>query len=204
MLRSATYSLVAYLVFFSGIANSEENDWSANLNLFIGSKHMTDPFFASPETDSHFESGMLFDITPSHWPVSLVVDRFRSHSVETLAYAIATLSNYTAQSRTTETDIGVRKVWKSSSINRIHIGGGLAHIDAEVAEYHRPVFAADLTKNDSDKGIGLWIDLGVYATPVSWFNIGFEARYSHAKVKLLGENISAGGRHGGLIIGLHF
>lgn len=173
------------------------NDLATNFNVFAGSKHMTDPFFEEPETNSFFEYGFLFDITPGDWPVGIAIDRLNGHSLE------QSLNPFGDRpiSRTVETNVGLRKVWKTSPEQRVHLGGGIAYIEVESENND---IAGLLVYDDKDDGVGFWFDLCVYKTYGNHLNFGFDIRYSSAQVTLFEKDVDAGGFHGLLILGVHF
>jgi hypothetical protein len=169
--------------------NLNASEWTGNANLFFGKKTLEEKNWR--EADEQAEFGVLVDFKQSHWPVSIAIDILGSEEV------IA----FSTEGRTTEFDIGVRKIWdaENSSI-RPYIGGGLAFINAEITSTG---FFSDTVSQD-DSGTGIWFGGGIYWTLWQHFNLGIDLRYSQADVTLFDENIDAGGTHAGIILGYHW
>ena len=172
---------------------------SANLNVFWGYKLQTDSFFRDKEVDDHLEQGVLFDFNPGSLPVNFAIDYFRSTNTETTLLLAATFTALEVSSSSKELDIGIRKIWDHSPNKRPYIGGGLAIIETEFEE----TFFSQ-TKTDKDTGAGIWLNAGIYWTLGGHFNLGFDFRYSYAKITLLEQEVNAGGVHGGILAGVHF
>ena len=103
----------------------------------------------------------------------------------------------------------MRKIWKTSPRQRVHLGGGIAHIKAEsennyVKVHLAPIEIERLSDDDKNNGIGFWFDIALYGTFGQHLNFGLDVRYSHAQVNLFHEDVNAGGIHGGLFLGIHF
>jgi hypothetical protein len=96
------------------------------------------------------------------------------------------------ESEILELDLGVRKMaFKKST--RAFVGGGATFARAKQK-------GADIV-NDSDFGVGAWIDGGVYWYIDRTFNFGFEARWSTVEVDLVGQSRNAGALYLGVLIG---
>jgi len=134
--------------------------------------------------------GVLVDFKQKNWPISIAIDLLGSLDQETI-------SGVEREGRTSEFDIGVRKIWEvAGSSIRPFIGGGLAFLNAEKED------AGIFSVNDS--GTGIWLNGGVYWTIGQHFNLGLQARYSQAEVTLFGANVEAGGTHAGIMLGYHW
>jgi hypothetical protein len=96
---------------------------------------------------------------------------------------------------TWELSVGYRKIWETRNI-RSFIGGGFGLINAK-AEGE----ALGVTVSEDGSSVGPWVAGGVFWRLGSRFNIGIDARYSDAKVKISDVDVEAGGFHGGLILG---
>lgn len=198
MNKLAAVAIALSLLIMPGIGICESNGWTGNLNAFVGYKNQTDGFFR-PEVDDHFELGLQLDFKSSNWPVSIAIDGFRSVSGETTLWAAATLGLVTAESRTQEIHFGIRKIWDDSPHLRPFIGGGIAYVKNEI---DGEILFKDFS--DDDAGVGFWLDAGFYWTFARHLNLGLDLRYSYAEVKLLDEDVNAGGFHAGVIIGIHW
>ena len=104
-----------------------------------------------------------------------------------------------AESRTSEFNVGLRKIWDQFPHVRPFIGGGLSLIAAEA---EASVYG--LRISETDRGLGFWVGGGVYWTLNDHFNIGMELKSSWADVTLMGVEVNAGGGHFGLLAGYHW
>ena len=177
------------LFFINANANANANEWTGNVNFFLGQKTLDEDDWTP--LDKQAEFGVLVDFKQQSWPVSIAIDFLGSIDVETE-------SGIDLEGSTTEFDVGVRKIWEvAGSSLRPYIGGGLAFINAEFKATNFPV-------SDSDSGTGIWLNGGVYWTLGQHFNLGLDLRYSQADVTLFGEEGEAGGTHAGIILGYHW
>lgn len=184
---------VIALLLLSGLpfANTWASDWSGNLNFMLGGKHLEENDWEPLER--HGEFGVLVDFKRREWPVSIAIDMLGSADEETIL-------GVDLEARTSELDLGVRKVWEvPNQPIRPFIGGGVAFIGAELEG--REGF---VTVSDSDNGVGLWLAGGVYWTIGRHFNLGLELRHSRAEVTLYGVDVEAGGDHAGVLLGYHW
>ena len=181
--------LTVILMLFFINANANANEWTGNVNFFLGQKTLDEDDWTP--LDKQAEFGVLVDFKQQSWPVSIAIDFLGSIDVETE-------SGIDLEGSTTEFDVGVRKIWEvAGSSLRPYIGGGLAFINAEFKATNFPV-------SDSDSGTGIWLNGGVYWTLGQHFNLGLDLRYSQADVTLFGEEGEAGGTHAGIILGYHW
>jgi hypothetical protein len=155
---------------------------SGNVNLLLGKKFLDDDLWDDTELDEQDSLGLMFDINPAAWPVSIAVDLLRSEDE----------GAYDVDGETQEIDLGVR--WYSnplSQIIRFYAGGGLGLIEAEI-------------EGDDDDAVGLWLNGGIVFTIVKHVNLGLDLRYSMAEVELYDEDVDAGGLTTSLLAGFHF
>lgn len=187
-----------------GIASAAEAGWSGNVNGFLGGKRLVEDDF---DADRHVEFGIMFDITPPSWPVSLAVDSLGSYGEETDSYydSFYGWSDTTQEISTSELDLGVRKIWQAGGTMRPYLGGGLSLFSLSVKQVTEPdAYNITITEYDEDgTGAGLWLDTGIFWT-LSHFNIGFDLRFSRGQVELDGTDYQAGGNHLGVMAGYHW
>lgn len=173
------------LVFTSSHASGS----SGNINFFIGTKSLEKSDWEP--VDEHAELGVLVDFKAPDWPVSFAIDFLVSGAKESQL-------GLDIEGRTSEIDIGVRKIFDDhNSSVRPYIGGGLALISAEIE-------ATNFSISDDDRSLGIWLNGGVYWTLNQSFNIGIDLRYSKAEVTLFNVDGEAGGTHIGLMLGYHW
>ena len=181
--------LTVILMLFFINANVNANEWTGNVNFFLGQKTLEENDWAP--VDKQAEFGVLVDFKQQNWPVSIALD-FLGSTDE------ATESGVNIEGTTSEFDVGVRKIWAvAGSSIRPYIGGGLAFINAEFKATNFPV-------SDDDNGTGIWLNGGVYWTLGQHFNLGLDLRYSQADVTVFGVDVDAGGTHAGIILGYHW
>lgn len=180
--------VILLMLFFT---NAHANGWTGNLNFFLGQKTLDKDDWEPLEEQAEF--GILVDFKPQHWPLSIAIDLLGSSDEEPIF-------GVDVQGRTSELDIGVRKIWEIPGATiKPFIGGGLAFISAELEGRY-----GYASISDDDSGTGYWVNAGVYWTIGPAFNLGLEWRYSQAEVTLYGIEAEAGGSHGGLILGYHW
>ena len=160
-------------------------DWTGNINVFLGAKALEDEWEPAEEQS---EFGIEFDFKQDGWPVSIAID-YLSGSGD------GTLGGIEFESETSELNLGVRKIWDTSPRVRPFIGGGIAFITGEFS---------GLGLSEEDDAVGAWIGGGVYWTLGEHFNLGLEGKYSSADVTLFGLEVDAGGGHFGLLVGYHW
>ena len=165
-------------------------DWTGNVNGFVGSKSLDSGDWKPVESQSEF--GILIDFKKDSWPVSVAVDLLTSEDTGTFA-------GVKVKGETTEFDLGVRKIWDQSAKVRPHIGGGLAFVSAE-----GQVSIFGLSGSADGDGVGFWVGGGIYWRLSDSFNLGVDVRVSQAEFDVLGESIEAGGTHIGLVVGYHW
>jgi hypothetical protein len=161
---------------------------SGQASLFLGKKALEsawEPF------EDQGEVGVQITFGSEAWPVLLAIDLLgSSEEQEVLGVDV--------EADTWEVAVGARRIWGEERTHPF-FGGGLAFIHGQ-AEGQGAAFALD----DSDGEIGFWIDGGVFFRLGPRFNIGLDARASHASIDLLGGHVDAGGVHLGLLVGWGF
>lgn len=184
---------LAALTILAAASPSLAAGWKGDANVFLGGKAL-DAGDWGP-TDQQGELGLQTNFTGPEWPISLALDLLTSGRDGDIAQGPFTEQH----GRTTEVDLGVRKLWTSDHVVRPYVGGGLAFASGEL-EKTGPYRAV----SDSDNGVGLWIDAGLVWTVSRALNLGFDARISTAEIHLFGQDRNAGGLHLGLLLGYHW
>jgi hypothetical protein len=175
------------MVFIACAAMAPPSLAAGNVNFILGQK-MLDKDDWDPLEDQP-EFGAQITVGGADWPVHIAIDVIGSLDEETVFGEDVTGS-------TVEVAPGVRKIWGK---NKTHpfVGGGIALVQGEVE-----VFSVSF----DDTGTGYWIDGGVFWRLGPRFNIGFDARWSSAKIDfdVFGDpinDVEAGGEHLGLLLG---
>ncbi len=193
------FLLVLALVFSLCCASvvSAQDEWTGNINAFLGRKTLDTDDWKPAEEQGEF--GVEFDFRPKSWPINIAIDLLGASGEGTVFDPV--LGNVKLKSKTSEFNIGVRKIWElAASPVRPFIGGGLSFMHAE-GEVEIPGVGA---ASESGNGTGIWLGGGVYFTLAEHFNLGFELKYSDASVTIAGVDVNAGGTHIGLLAGYHW
>jgi hypothetical protein len=179
------------LIFMVLVLNVHANEWSGNVNFFLGQKLLDNDDWG--ELDQQDTFGVLVDFKPNHWPVSIALDFLGS-------YDEVTQLDTKLEASAFEFDVGVRKIWEfSGSSVRPYIGGGYAFIWTKLET------SGPLSESDDDFGTGIWLNGGVYWTLGQSFNLGLDLRYTEAEdISLYGVDSKAGGGFAGLMLGYHW
>jgi hypothetical protein len=162
---------------FGGVGGS-----AGNINFFLGKKYLDkddwEPFH------KHDEWGILLDFKlEDEWPIFIAIDILHSED----------------EVKTTELNIGVRKIWDSPYHMHPFVGGGIAVIQAEI---EGTPFDTPVSKNET--GGGVWAGGGVYWTLGEHVNMGLDLRWSKARISRAFAETDVGGEHAGLIVGYHW
>ncbi len=184
--------ILVFLISIITIAGSEmsafgQSDWTGNVNFFLGAKALEDEW--EPAEDQ-VEFGVEIDFRQQSWPVSIAIDLL-------VAAGEDDFLGINVESRTSELNIGVRKIWDKSPQVRPFIGGGISFISGEF-EWKTIGISED------DSAMGFWLGGGVYWALSEHFNLGLELKSSYAEINLFGLDGNAGGGHFGLLIGYHW
>ena len=137
---------------------------------------------------------MIINWQNREWPVALAADFLSSREDSSISR-----DGFTEQhARTSEVDLGVRKIWRSGIV-RPYLGGGVALASGEI-DRTGPFGSI----SDQESGAGLWLGGGIAWTLSRAFNVGLDAKLSGARIRLLGDDVNAGGFHLGLLLGYHW
>lgn len=174
-------------------------DWTGNINAFLGMKYLDKDDWEPIEDQA--EIGVAVDFKKQGWPVSIAIGYLYSRGDETVLIFDPFLGNvlFDFEAETSELSFGIKKIWDHFAHVRPFLGGGIALIRADVKGR-----ALGVTVSDDDNTIGIWIGGGVYWTLAEHFNIGLDLRWSKAEVTSFGVDIEAGGAHVGLLVGYHW
>lgn len=186
--------LALVVVFVCAMGAAAFAQGSGNINAFLGSKSLDEDW---EPVEDQVEAGIEFDFKGENWPISIAIDLLASGAEEEVI--IPFLGNVNFEGKTTEFNLGVRKIWEPTATIRPFLGGGLAFISGEYSGASGPFLVSD-----DDTGTGFWLGGGIYWTLVEHFNLGFEAKISSAEINIYGVDVNAGGGHFGLLLGYHW
>ncbi len=179
-------ALCACLLLPAAASAADDSGWTGNVNLALGGKSLDHSDWGTLDTQPSIAAEL--DFRKVSWPVNIAVDFLYSSDDDTLFIH--------REASTWELDLGVRKVFESLGIVKPFVGGGLAIVNGR--------FKEEGGIDESDTGVGFWLDGGVYFTFWQHFNVGGEVRYSNATVTLGGHDVDAGGLNYALLLGYHF
>jgi opacity protein-like surface antigen len=165
-------------------------DWTGNINLFLGAKALEKDDWKTFEVEEQTQFGILVDIGKTGWPVNVSMDLLASQTTESTPLA-------DFEAGTTEFNLGIRRAF--GDVVRPYVGGGVAAVSATLKGS-----SLGISYSDNDTAIGLWVNGGVYLTIGNTFNVGLDLRYSTAKATLFDSDFRIGGVHVGLALGYHW
>jgi opacity protein-like surface antigen len=193
MIRAKIVGAFIAAAVLAGAVSASGQTWTGNANLLLAGKRL-DADQWQP-TDREGELGLQTDFQRTNWPVAVAADLLAARSDASIAQ-----NGFTEQrSRTSELDLGARKYWRPGPHVSPYLGGGLALVTGELE-----MMGPGGTVSDTDSGAGVWIGGGIKWILSDVFNIGIDAKLSHADVSLFGSDKNAGGFHLGLLAGYHW
>lgn len=178
----------------SRAAAAEEKSWTGDLNMFLGGKRLEKDDWEPADKQGEF--GVQVDFRRRNWPLNIAVDLLGAVGEGKVPFGSGNIS---VESRTSELNMGIRKIWDNAPHVRPFIGGGLSFARASVS-----FSSSGIPFEVSGDGTGVWLGGGVFWTLGGSFNIGFELKSSSAKARIAGVEVAAGGRHFGLLLGYHW
>lgn len=188
------FSVLLSLAAASRSDAAEEKNWTGNLNMFLGGKRLEKDDWEP--VDKQAEFGAQVDFRKRNWPLNIAIDLLGAIGEERVPFGSG---NIKVESRTSELNLGIRKIWDGAPHVRPFLGGGFSFARASLR------FSPSGTPIEvSGDGTGVWLGGGVFWTLGESFNIGFELKSSSAKVSIAGVEVAAGGRHFGLLLGYHW
>jgi opacity protein-like surface antigen len=191
--KSALFVTAMTAVLLTGAAGARAQGRNGDINFLIAGKSLDKDKWGP--TDQQGEAGLLSNWQGRDWPVALAVDLLAANRNASIS-----AGGFTEQkAKTSELDLGVRKVWRTDARFRPYAGGGLALASAQIDKT-----GPGVAVSEHDNGTGVWLDGGVFWTLSEVFNLGFDVRLSGASVRLYGVERNAGGLHLGMMAGYHW
>lgn len=192
--KTILFVAVFSLIFILSASAQTQTAWTGNINVLLGAKALDEDEWEPAHEQS--ELGVEIDFRKKEWPVNIAIDLLSAYDD---GYVFTPGSGILFESRTSEFNVGLRKIWDQFPHVRPFIGGGLALIaaEAEASTYGIHI-------SETDRGMGFWLGGGVYWTVNDHFNIGMELKASGADVTLMGVEVNAGGGHFGVLAGYHW
>jgi hypothetical protein len=190
-ITSAMFMVAALAATAAGAA--DDKGVTGSIGIAVGLKNVESGW--DPLGD-HLEGAVLLTIGGKRWPVHIALDYLTSDDEESevsgfdpvfFPFCCAEFETV-AESEIEEWNLGVRKIWLQEKRFRPYLGAGVAFIEGKL-EIDEPRFRA------SDSTTGFWLDAGFRVGGRSFFEWGFDLRYSEGTINLGGEDIDAGGEH---------
>ncbi|MGA1867728.1 MAG: hypothetical protein ACMUJM_04185 [bacterium] len=179
--------------------NLDFHYWVGNFNIFLGQKMLRQDEWGPVEKQVEF--GAQFDLMKNSWPVSITMEYLTSKDDGVIFDP--QIGDIDVTGKTSEFNLGLKKIRLLSKYIDGFIGGGLSSVRAECIGK-----AWGIKVSTSDENLGYWVSGGISLTTPHSINIGFELKYSNAKVELFDEaddpEAEAGGIHIGLLVGYHW
>lgn len=192
----AAFALLILLAAFPTQA-SPEPEWAGSLNFLLARRPASGDL---KPTDTMSQYGLAWSFGRSDWPIRLAFDLMFAdgdgvekgeipgivtdpgpppvYSVPPIPWEIE------AESSIMELAFGVRKEW-GKGVTHPFFGGGLEGARLTHKAVYTEVGSTSVTRvDDSDTGVGIWLDVGSTWRIGKKFNLGFDVRYSFAEVRL--------------------
>ena len=135
------------------------------------------------------------------WPVHVALDYVSGEARKTRIIGFPLFfpfccftTEVTAESETTEWDLGVRRVWRQDKAFRPYAGGGIAFIHGKIRVVSQSVSANDSTT-------GYWLDVGFRRPLKPRIDWGLDLRYSEGTINFGNGEIDAGGKQALFYVG---
>ncbi|MBU0995892.1 MAG: hypothetical protein KJ737_25635 [Proteobacteria bacterium] len=183
------------------------SEWTGNVNLLLGVKMLNENDWEP--VNEQGELSIHVDLRSRDWPISIEMGLSGSYDTQEDYIGI---EDFNRDGSTGEFKFGVRKTWEPDESFRPYLGGGLAVITVK-EELRFP----QVSYNDEDTCLGLWIHGGLYWTLSNAFNIGFDLGFTGGKASLIDidlqtadnkifteKDIAAGGGHFAFFVGYHW
>ena len=186
------FTIIALFIPVSGICGES----TGTINFAIGMLRTDDDFSKAFSLNEKIEIGVTCDMKNKNWPVRIAFYYIFSYGNSKTSENFHELQeNQTFDLYCTETYLGIKKVFNNCYPIKPFFGGGIYTVN---------IYADISYDHDRAYGIGGWIGAGAYHPLTKHLNIGFEWRWSKAKISLFGIDLDIGGNHFNLLIGYHF
>jgi len=182
------------LLALPSISNAENP--TGNINFIVGTKYTADDFSECFDLDKRIELGFSSDVKSKNWPISIAFDYLFSYAdTELSTNKYGTKKDVSADFYSTESYLGVKKIFELNSSVRPFVGAGI---------YTVSMYIHTSRDDEYDFGIGIWAGLGVYVMLSKHLDAGFAWKWSKAELNVFDQHLDAGGNHFDLMIGYHF
>jgi opacity protein-like surface antigen len=211
MMRLVKRYLVWTMVLFFGFLSAQA---AGDVNLLFGTRDSSEAILEEAGVDDLSQFGVAFSYDyggPVMFAVDLLVaSRDSRQSVDAVYPTV-----YWTDLKSTELDVGVRKLFGKENKLKPYIGGGLAWMRLDVFQVLNGSLGeggefTDTIVDDAESVFGFWVNAGLFYTLGEHFNIGLDIRYSDAQVNVSpidggrGLDFETGGTQYNVLVGYHW
>jgi opacity protein-like surface antigen len=187
---------------------------AGDVNLLFGARISSEAMLEEAGVDDLSQFGAAFS-----WdyggPVMVAVDLLVASTDASRSVDAVYPNVYWTDIKSTELDVGIRKLFGGDRKLKPYLGGGLAWMRLDVLQVLNGSLGeggefTDIIMNDAENTFGFWANAGLQYTFGEKFNIGLDIRYSDAQVDVnpvdggLGLEFDTGGTQYNMLVGYHW
>ena len=203
--------LVGIMVLCFGMLSAQA---AGDVNLLFGARISSEAMLEEAGVDDLSQFGAAFS-----WdyggPVMVAVDLLVASTDASRSVAAVYPTVYWTDIKSTELDVGVRKLFGEDRKLKPYLGGGLAWMRLDVLQVLNGSLGeggefSDIIMDDAENTFGFWANAGLLYTLGERLNIGLDIRYSDAQVDVtpvdggLGLEFDTGGTQYNMLVGYHW
>ncbi len=156
-------------------------------SVLYGQRALAEDEIEDADADNATQYGVAVSLD-FDWPFLLALDLLSASKDKTQDQSGAFPYQISTEVQTLEFDVGVRKFFLRDSRWRPFIGGGLAWVQLDAQQIESGSFGpgteySTAVVDDSDGGVGLWLD-GGFLFRFGSFHVGVDARWSDASADI--------------------
>ncbi len=187
---------------------------AGDINLLFGTRVSSEAMLEEAAVDDLSQFGAAFS-----WdyggPLMVAVDLLVASTDASRSVAAVYPTVYWTDIKSTELDVGVRKLFGEDRKLKPYLGGGLAWMRLDVLQVLNGSLGegsefTDIIMDDAENAFGFWANAGLLYTLGESFNVGLDIRYSDAQVDVtpvdggLGLEFDTGGAQYNVLVGYHW
>lgn len=203
--------LVGILVLCSGFLSAQA---AGDISLLLGSRVSSEAKLEEADVDSQAQIGAAFSFDVGG-AVMLAVDLLVASSDGARSVEAIYPTVYLTDIKSTELDLGVRKLFGEDRKLQPYVGGGLALMRLDVLQVLNGSLGVgaeftDVILDDAETSFGFWANAGLRYALREKFSIGLDVRYSDARVDVKpvdggsGLEFDTGGMQYNMLVGYHW
>ncbi len=171
--------------------------FTGNINVYGGIKFLNDSYFDDSGTADQRSMGATIDFGRTNWPVHILAGYFSSEKTGTITPYNPTLGN--TNIRTTDTTqearLGVRKIYELDACCFTFLGGGVSQFKLHTSRHTSGPDIQSFTETITEKGPGLWFDVGAGVKFTPHFVFGGSFAYTRGEVRVDNTDVQIGGQN---------